>query len=151
MKMRTIRKPSARIMLALAACLGALSGLSGFTFFYARGPSYLGNDPKTCMNCHVMRRQFDAWNRSSHHAAAKCNDCHTPHNLVGKYFVKGVNGFNHSKAFTLGDFPEPIRIKPFNAAVANANCTRCHQGMVERMRPRGLDCSACHKGMGHDD
>src|SRR5688572_32577853 len=42
------------------------------------------------------REHFDAWNKSSHRAVATCNDCHTPHNLVGKYTVKAKNGFWHS-------------------------------------------------------
>ena len=34
--------------------------------------------------------------KSSHHSAATCNDCHTPHNLFGKCAVKANNGFWHS-------------------------------------------------------
>jgi len=138
---------------ALAALSGCLLGLCGFTLHYARGMSYFGNDPKACMNCHVMRSQFDAWNRSPHHAAAACNECHTPHNLAAKYAVKALNGYHHSRAFTLGGFPDPIRIKPMNASVAEANCIRCHEGMTERMRPKDSReekrCTACHRGMGH--
>jgi cytochrome c nitrite reductase small subunit len=138
---------------ALSALFGVLFGVCGFTFYYARGFSYFGNDPKTCMNCHVMREQFDAWNRSSHKAAASCNDCHTPHDLAGKYAVKALNGYHHSKAFTLGGFPDPIRIKSMNESVANANCIRCHEGMTARMRhddSRGrILCTSCHRGMGH--
>jgi cytochrome c nitrite reductase small subunit len=138
---------------ALAMLFGCLFGLCGFTFYYARGLSYFGNDPKTCMNCHVMRQQFDAWNRSPHHSAAVCNDCHTPHNPAGKYYVKALNGYHHSRAFTLGGFPDPILIKPMNASVAEANCVRCHEGMTDRMRsksPRGkIRCTSCHTGMGH--
>ena len=138
---------------ALSALFGALFGLCGFTFFYARGLSYFGNDPKTCMNCHVMRQQFDAWNRSSHKAAASCNDCHTPHDFAAKYAVKALNGYHHSRAFTLGGFPDPIRIKPMNESVANANCVRCHGGMTERMRPEDpgpeIRCTSCHRGTGH--
>jgi len=140
--------------LAFAALFGALFGLCGFTFYYARGLSYFGNDPKTCMNCHVMRTQFDAWNRSSHRAAASCNDCHTPHNVAGKYAVKALNGYHHGRAFTMGGFPDPIRIKPMNESVAVANCIRCHKGMTERMRPNlrpsgKIRCTSCHRGTGH--
>ena len=139
--------------LAISALFGVLFGLFGFTFYYARGLSYFGNDPKTCMNCHVMRQQFDAWNRSSHQAAASCNDCHTPKNVAGKYAVKALNGYHHSRAFTLGGFPDPIRIKSMNESVAIANCIRCHEGMTEKMRPgdsKGkIRCTSCHRGMGH--
>jgi cytochrome c nitrite reductase small subunit len=69
-------------MLGVAA--GLLLGLGGYTFVYARGASYLTNDPQACVNCHVMREQFDGWQRSSHRRAAVCNDCHAPHDLFGK-------------------------------------------------------------------
>ena len=156
--MRTIRHIltglfSGRRGLALSAFLGILFGLGAYTFFYARGMSYFANDPGTCMNCHVMRTQFDAWNRSSHKAAAACNDCHTPKNAAGKYAVKALNGYHHGRAFTLGGFPDPIRIKSMNESVANANCIRCHEGMTEKMWPgdsKGkIRCTSCHRGMGH--
>jgi hypothetical protein len=35
---------------------------------------------------------------------------------VSKWWAKAVNGWIHSKAFTLQDFPEPIRIGPRNAS-----------------------------------
>jgi cytochrome c nitrite reductase small subunit len=103
-------------VIAAVAAVGVLVGLSVFTFVYAQGGSYLSDDPSACMNCHIMRDQFDAWNRSSHTAVATCNDCHTPHSsAIAKWAVKGLNGFNHSLAFTTGAFPEPIRIKGLNA------------------------------------
>lgn len=37
--------------------LGVFVGMAGHTFFYAKGYSYLLNDPVTCMNCHIMRGQ----------------------------------------------------------------------------------------------
>jgi len=138
---------------ALAICLGAAAGLSVYTFIYARGFSYLGDEAKTCMNCHVMRAQFDSWNRSSHRAAAACNGCHTPKNMFAKYAVKGLNGFNHGLAFTTGRFPDPIVIKEMNAGVARGNCYRCHEGMVGRMlmlnEPSEIDCTRCHGNVGH--
>jgi cytochrome c nitrite reductase small subunit len=107
------------------------------------------------MNCHVMRHHFDAWNRSSHKAAAACNSCHTPKNLIGKYAVKGLNGWNHGSAFTTGRFPEPFRIKPLNKKVVLDNCIRCHETMVHEMRARSgderPDCTTCHRDVGHDD
>jgi len=132
---------------ALSALVGALLGLGAFTFVYGKGYSYFSNRPEACANCHVMREQFDSWQRGPHHAAAVCNDCHTPHALAGKYFVKARNGWNHSLHFTLQDFPEPIRIHRFNSEILAANCLRCHEQMVSEMA--GLDCIACHAGAGH--
>ncbi|HEU20273.1 MAG TPA: cytochrome c nitrite reductase small subunit [Deltaproteobacteria bacterium] len=137
------------------AGLGILSGVGGYTFFYANGTSYFLDDPRACNNCHVMRDQYDGWNRSSHHGAATCNDCHTPHDLVGKYATKAINGWNHSAAFTTGRFDEPIRIHDFNAKIARDNCVRCHGEMVSRMRtyahPEAVDCVHCHGNVGHND
>jgi cytochrome c nitrite reductase small subunit len=139
----------------VSVSVGVWLGLAGYTFYYAHGASYLSNDPKACVNCHIMRDQFEGWQKSSHHAVATCNDCHVPHDLVGKYFSKAANGYHHSKAFTLQDFHEPIRIKPGNFRILQDNCLRCHEGLVADMVPhRGvmqdaLDCVRCHNDTGH--
>lgn len=137
----------------MAAMLGILTGLSAFTFVYARGTSYFRDDPEACLNCHIMREQFDAWNRGNHHAVATCNSCHTPDGLIGKYAVKAVNGWNHSVAFTSGNFPDPVRIRPFNRDIVLDNCTRCHRSVVDRMllnsKGQKADCLHCHGNVGH--
>jgi cytochrome c nitrite reductase small subunit len=61
-----------------ALAVGLAIGISGFTFVYARGASYLTDNPQACANCHVMEEQFSSWLRSSHRNVAVCNDCHTP-------------------------------------------------------------------------
>ncbi|MCZ6632812.1 MAG: NapC/NirT family cytochrome c, partial [bacterium] len=88
--------------------LGCLFGLGSFTLYYGEGFSYFSKDPKACMNCHIMKPQFDSWQKSSHHTLATCVDCHLPHDFLGKYIAKAENGYNHSKAFTLQNFHEPI-------------------------------------------
>ena len=137
-----------------ALLVGAAAGLGLFTFGYARGYSYLGHDPKACANCHVMQGQLDAWSRSSHHQVAVCNDCHTPKSLVGKYWTKALNGWHHSRAFTTGDFHEPIMIKATNLAVTEARCRSCHAAVVDVIdhEPRdgqALSCTRCHADVGH--
>lgn len=140
------------ILLGLA--LGSAVGLSAFTFIYARGYSYATNDPNACANCHVMKDHYDAWTRSSHHAVAVCNDCHTPHDLPGKYLVKALNGLHHSTAFTTGNYPDVLRITPRNAAVTERACRHCHQDMVDAVDHHGrlgddLSCTRCHSTVGH--
>lgn len=139
-----------RIALAAAALGGAL-GAGLFTFVYARGYSYFSEDPKACVNCHAMRPQYDAWIKSTHHAAAKCNDCHMPHdNLARKLFIKSNNGFWHSYYFTTGGYPDNIRITPRNRAVAEAACRSCHGDVVHATRPRrDSSCLSCHDSVGH--
>lgn len=140
--------------LGLLALLGILFGLSVYTFTYAEGASYFSEDPNACLNCHVMREQFDGWSRNSHQAVATCNDCHTPHAFPDKWVIKGVNGWNHSWAFTTGDFPNTIRIREFNAQIVQENCVQCHEVMVsnihrDRVEPE-LTCAACHSNVGHE-
>jgi cytochrome c nitrite reductase small subunit len=154
------------VWLGLAGLFGGVVGLGGFTFTYANGFSYLSNDPAACANCHIMRDVYDAWNHSSHKAVAVCNDCHTPHNLVGKYTIKALDGMRHSIAFTLGGFPEPIQIGTFDRNIAWDNCIRCHGDLVSQMlgypaaAPSGAapdggeanltDCLRCHSSVGHN-
>ena len=128
------------IALVAAVTLGLLVGLGAFTFTYARGASYLTNNPAACANCHVMQEHFDAWNKSSHRAVATCNDCHTPHNLVGKYITKASNGFWHSFYFTTGNYPDPLRITPRNHRVTEETCRYCHQAIVD-----GIDPGVAHR------
>lgn len=156
-----------RRWLVLAALAGILLGVSGFTFKYAAGLSYLSSDPKACVNCHIMNDQFDAWRKGPHHAAATCYDCHLPTTFPEKYLAKARNGYHHSVGFTLqppsstgapGEklfFEEPIRIKAANSQILQDNCLRCHGDLVHDV-VRGstwadgaIRCVHCHRGVGH--
>lgn len=138
---------------SLAVLLGVLVGLSAFTFYYAEGISYLSDNPRACVNCHVMRGQFDAWNRSTHKAVATCNGCHAPHGFLNKWVSKGINGWNHSWAFTTGNFPYPIRIRDFNVRIVQQNCVKCHETVVSQIHrsEQGQErlCVSCHGNVGH--
>ena len=141
-------------VLALATAIGVAVGIGGYTFVYARGASYLTNNPAACANCHIMREYYDGWQKSSHHSAAACNDCHTPASLIPKYAVKASNGFWHSFAFTSGRFHEPLQIKPRNHAVTEQACRHCHQDIVEAIEgphqsSGELSCTRCHDSVGH--
>jgi cytochrome c nitrite reductase small subunit len=149
-------------LIALGILAGTLFGLGTYAFVYAKGYSYLLNNPAACANCHAMRTQYDAWIKSSHHSAATCNDCHTPHNLAGKYAVKASNGFFHSFYFTTGFYPDNIRITPFDLKVTEAACRRCHQGITDAIdgnfaghsahgNAQGILCTRCHYSVGHSD
>ena len=143
--------------IVLAIALGILLGLASFTFRYAEGLSYFSTDPKACANCHIMNRQYDGWQKASHHGVATCADCHLPHTLFAKYRAKASNGWHHSKGFTLQDFDEPIRIKPGNSAILQDNCLRCHEAMVgelvagARTDRDAVKCVHCHASVGHGD
>ena len=125
----------ARTAIVAAALAGLAVGLGAYTFVYAKGASYLSTDPAVCANCHIMQEHFDAWQRSSHREAARCADCHMPHNLIGKYSAKASNGFWHSLAFTTGRFPDPLQIKPHNRAITEQACRDCHGDIVAAIDP----------------
>jgi cytochrome c nitrite reductase small subunit len=141
----------------LGVPVGLLAGFGLFTFNYAEGLSYLSADPKACVNCHIMRSQFDSWQKGSHHGAAVCVDCHLPHGFIGKYLAKSNNGYHHSKGFTLQDFHEPIMIKPGNSRILQDNCLRCHEGMVHDLvagattDSTAVECVHCHRSVGHGE
>lgn len=138
-----------------SVAVGIAAGIGGYTFIYAKGASYLTNDPRSCANCHIMQNHFDAWQKSSHHAVAVCNDCHTPKPFVSKWLVKGLNGWNHSLAFTTQRFHEPLTITPFNLKVTENACRRCHQAIVEAIDlphhagGEKMSCVRCHPHVGH--
>ncbi len=143
---------TAVLTFAIAAGLGV--GLGAFTFLYAKGASYLGNDAEACKNCHVMNEQFDGWVKSSHRAVATCNDCHAPHALGPKLWVKARNGFRHSLMFTTGRFHEPIAITAANREVTEHACRDCHEELVQQMdasfdRDEATACLHCHRSVGH--
>lgn len=143
--------------LLLALPVGLVLGMGGYTFQYAEGLSYFSTDPRACMNCHIMRPQFDSWQKSSHHTAARCVDCHLPHTLVAKYLAKAENGYHHSKGFTFQDFHEPIMIKAKNSRILQDNCLACHRDMVHDLvagsttDAHALRCVHCHQGVGHGE
>jgi cytochrome c nitrite reductase small subunit len=144
-------------MTLAAAVVGVATGIGGYTFVYARGWSYLTNDPRACANCHVMQEQYDGWLKSSHRSVAACNDCHTPPGLLGKYLTKAENGFRHSLAFTTGVFHEPIQIVPRDRAVTELACRHCHAEVAQAIVARATDpddrdflsCIRCHGSVGH--
>jgi cytochrome c nitrite reductase small subunit len=146
----------AKLALLLAVLVGVLLGLGGYTFRYAEGLSYFSKDPKACVNCHIMRPQYDSWQKASHHTVATCVDCHLPHDFVGKYIAKADNGYRHSKAFTLQDFHEPILINERNSEILQANCIACHEGLVPEMGAgtaalEAIRCVHCHRDVGHGE
>jgi cytochrome c nitrite reductase small subunit len=149
-------------LITASILVGAALGIGSYTFVYAKGASYLSDNPATCANCHVMSDHLDAWMKSSHKAVATCNDCHTPPGLVPKYINKASNGFWHSFGFTTGDFPDPLQITPGNARVTEQACRKCHEPMAIAIEgfshetPAALpdegneqSCVRCHANVGH--
>lgn len=135
--------------------VGVLLGLGAYTFQYAEGLSYFSNNPKACVNCHVMRDNYNAWRKGPHHAAATCNDCHVPHSFPAKWLAKAENGWSHSLKFTFQNYEKPIKIKPVNLERVQANCVRCHGTQINPMEGHpvkvgeNVRCTECHVSIGH--
>ena len=149
-------RATSTLTMVAALVLGLAVGLGAYAFSYAKGYEYLMNDPQACTNCHAMQTQYDSWLKSSHHSAATCNDCHTPHNIVGKYAVKANDGFWHSLYFTTGRYPDNIEITKFNRNITEQACRRCHQNITAEIDAIGaagksgrLQCIRCHRSAGH--
>lgn len=142
------------------ALLGSAFGLGIYAFIYAKGNSYLSNDPEACGNCHVMREVLTDWQRGDHHHVAVCNDCHVPQGFVSKWLVKGLNGFHHSYAFTFLETPVTIQAASLSGKVVQKNCERCHESLLsDHVSKNSVDkqilqnqlpkCIHCHREVGH--
>lgn len=161
--MRLIDKlmPPAGWQVPVFILLGIFFGIGGYLFYASNAVSYLSDDPKTCVNCHVMNPQYATWNHSSHREWTNCNDCHVPHeNAFKKYFFKAKDGSRHAYMFTFRLEPEVIRITPASAEVVQNNCIRCHEHVNEKVNTQvayqqvkehgqGKLCWECHREVPH--
>ena len=125
------------------------------TFMYVAQPlSYMGTEPSTCNNCHVMDAAYENWYHGPHQKVTECVDCHLPHdNLVNYWFQKGKTGMHDVIYFSAGLTPELIRAKPEAQKIIQSNCIRCHKETVESimMGPQSFDrhCWDCHRNVAH--
>jgi cytochrome c nitrite reductase small subunit len=127
--------------------LGVLAGIIIVIFRISNATAYLSDDPKTCINCHVMFPQYETWLHSSHREKITCNDCHVPHDsIIRKYFFKAKDGLRHSTIFTLGTEPQVIRMLKDGQEVVQANCIRCHEQLFDDTNLIHGDYSAYVKG-----
>lgn len=110
---------------------GTLLGVILISAYLSKAWSYLSDDPKTCMNCHIMAPQFATWSHSAHREVATCVDCHIPHdNIFHKYWFKANDGLRHATIFTLRKEPQVIFIREAGANVVQQNCIRCHSNLL---------------------
>jgi len=153
--------PPKKWQLPVLIVLGVFVGLFAFLFKISNASSYLSDDPKTCVNCHVMAPQYATWQHSSHREWANCNDCHVPHNNVfNKYFFKAKDGLRHSTIFTMRAEPQVIFIKEEGAEVVHQNCIRCHEQQItdaklattvqhHKNHTQDRKCWECHREVPH--
>lgn len=131
----------------------ALVVVFGVGIYVTDFPAYLGHNPMTCNNCHVMDAAYEGWYHGSHQNHTTCIDCHAPHAFIPKYLFKAKSGINDVVHFTLGAIPEPLRAKPATDRVVQANCIRCHETAVSAIadgaRDSGRYCFECHRNIAH--
>ena len=119
-KIRSFFRPPAGWRIPVFILTGILIGLGALTLYVGNATSYLSDDPKACMNCHVMAPQYATWERSSHARVTVCNDCHVPHNNVfNKYLFKAMDGTRHSFMFTFRMEPQVIHIHDAGTTVVH--------------------------------
>jgi cytochrome c nitrite reductase small subunit len=150
--LRFIRKfiPPQRWKFPVIILLGIFMGLGIYVVYISNAVSYLSDDPRTCVNCHVMYPQY-----------ATCNDCHVPHdNVIHKYLFKAQDGLRHAAIFTLRLEPQVIQIKDAGKIAVQSNCIRCHSNLVHPIGLRSINnnsvedqtgryCWSCHRETPH--
>lgn len=139
------------------AMIGVAAGLAMTVAHVARATSYLGNDPDTCINCHVMYDAYLTWKHSSHANVATCFDCHVPHDNIVKYYAyKASDGARHTTVFTMRAEPQVLQLSSGAIPVVQANCQRCHEHTVHKVHASmpldvgaGQRCWDCHRDVPH--
>jgi len=137
------------------AMLGVTGGLALLVVRVSEAHSYLSENPRTCINCHVMVPQYATWERSSHGRDTVCTDCHLPHDsLVRKYAFKARDGMRHTTIFTARSEPQVIRASEAAKPVIRENCVRCHEKQLANttmLTASGRSCLDCHRTVPHGE
>jgi cytochrome c nitrite reductase small subunit len=140
---------------------GFAAGFILYILHISNAGSYLIDDPKACVNCHIMSSQYATWYHSSHREVTNCNDCHVPHdNFLVKYFYKAKDGLKHTTAFTLDLEPQVIMLEEEGQEVVQHNCLRCHEKLFLNNRVytvtenlpevfKDRRCWDCHREVPH--
>ena len=124
-------KPPEKWKILVFILSGIFLGLIIYIFYISKAHSYLSDNPKTCVNCHIMAPQFSTWSHSAHREVTNCNDCHVPHNnVLNKYYFKAKDGLRHATIFTLRNEPQVIHIHEPGQKVVQQNCVRCHESLL---------------------
>jgi cytochrome c nitrite reductase small subunit len=126
-------KPPLPWQMPVTVLLGIFFGLAVYVFYVSKAQSYLGDNPETCINCHVMTPHYANWAHNSHGRVTTCNDCHVPHNnIFNKYLFKAEDGLNHATMFTLRLEPQVIIMEDETQNMVRENCIRCHEKTVNK-------------------
>ena len=141
---------------------GAFVGLFIYTFFTSRAYSYLSDNPRTCVNCHIMSPYYATWSHSSHGRNTTCVDCHIANdNIINHYYVKAVSGLRHVAVFTARGEVNALESSNLSKKVIMNNCIRCHTQLNQDFVKTGHEsyhvakannghaCWDCHRDVPH--
>ena len=154
-------KPPKKWLWPVNFVLAVFIGLFCYAMYVSNAVSYLSDDPRTCVNCHVMQPNFASWQHSSHRNVATCNDCHVPqNNFLAKYMFKAEDGLRHATIFTLRAEPQVIQMREDGIKVVQENCKSCHinanqnvqlstVSYEDALHGEGKLCWECHRQTPH--
>ena len=126
--------------------LGILAGIVIHILNISNAVSYLSDDPKTCVNCHVMYPEYATWEKGSHGRVTTCNDCHVPQdNVIRKLAFKASDGLRHAAMFTFRMEPQVIKIKNAGRNVVQENCIRCHSNYLHPVALRSMGAQSIYE------
>lgn len=138
-----------------------------YTFYNAKGFSYLSNDSKACNNCHIMNEVYADYMSGPHSKEvngkprATCAECHLPHSFIPKWIAKAQSGLGHAYAFTfkLDSLPTNLSATQKSKEIIQQTCIDCHFKVAENVinattipehsGKDALSCVSCHKDVGH--
>ncbi|MGM5631654.1 cytochrome c nitrite reductase small subunit [Apibacter raozihei] len=160
--MTILKKIPKKFVFPIFLLISVGCGLIAYLFYISRATSYLSDDPKACVNCHIMTPYYQSWQHSSHGRVTNCNDCHVPHNnVISKYAFKAKDGLYHAAVFTLDMQPQVIRPRKESYEVIMNNCIRCHSDLntsmvntgkinyTHTLAGDGKACWECHTEVPH--
>jgi len=154
-------RPPKRWVVPVILALATFCGMGLVIAHISNATSYLSDDPRACVNCHIMAPQYATWQRGSHGRVASCNDCHVPHDSIARhYFFKAMDGGRHSYMFTFRLEPQVIQMHEPGIRVVQQNCIRCHEDQMDRtslpevtgkmaLHGEGKLCWDCHRDVPH--
>lgn len=152
--------PPPQWRLPVALVVAATMGIGAVVFVKSKAHSYMFDNPKACINCHIMTPQYVSWFHSSHAQVATCNDCHVPQDNIFKTFLhKALDGGRHSALFTIRAERQAIQAIDASKNVIQGNCVRCHDfvnfdvstkvNLEQIHQGQGKACWDCHAEVPH--
>ena len=151
-----------KVIVPLFLFSGVAAGLGIYNIYASRLLSYFGNDPSSCVNCHIMSAAYKSWERDAHSKWTTCKDCHTPQDSkLAELMFDAKDGINHATVLLMNKQPSAPRPLPAAVEVIQKNCVRCHTRLTTEFASVGKAtfddiqhgnqkaCWDCHRHVPH--